>query len=269
MQLSNKIYNLLLEANKRGVESIIIYRENKLSENQKERLKAIDNLNLMHHPNIHAKCFYNENYLLIGSMNLYEYSEINNREMGVLFHKKHISEFKDDGWRSNYDSDEVFDEALEEIIEIKNGAELERPSKETVEEGFEIEILKNKKEKKEEYLKKLNAVLLHKKFILNDEEVFICKSYMDKVDVILGHKTEFLLKYDEKKLNYLFQRNKGKVKENEFAIPGFKMYWNKAETLLLYQDSKHTLWNSCTSEIDEIHLKMKGINEMILFIKGL
>lgn len=36
-----------------------------------------------------------------------------------------------------------------------------------------------------------------------------------------------------------------------------------------YQDSKHTLWNNCKSEIDEIHLKIEGINEMILFIKGL
>ena len=57
---------------------------------------------------------------------MYEYSEKNNREMGVFIHKIHISEFKDDGWGTNYDSDDVFDEALEEIIEIKNGAELER-----------------------------------------------------------------------------------------------------------------------------------------------
>ena len=46
MQLSNKIYNLLLDANKRGVESIIIYRENKLLSIKKKNFKAIDNLNL-------------------------------------------------------------------------------------------------------------------------------------------------------------------------------------------------------------------------------
>jgi phosphatidylserine/phosphatidylglycerophosphate/cardiolipin synthase-like enzyme len=81
MQLSDKIYENLVEANARGVETIIIYRENKLSENDRAKLLAIDNLNLFHHPNLHAKCYYNEKYLLIASMNLYAYSEKNNREI--------------------------------------------------------------------------------------------------------------------------------------------------------------------------------------------
>ena len=78
---------------------------------------------------------------------------------------------------------------------------------------------------------------MHKKFILNEDEGFICKSYMDKVDVVMGYKTEFILKFDDNKLNNLFQNNKFKVKDNEFGIPGFKMYWNNAETILLYDDS--------------------------------
>ena len=98
MQLSDKIFNLLIEANERGVETIIIYRENKLSEKDKEKLKSIDNLNLMHHPNIHAKCYYNENFLLIASINLYEYSEKNNREMGILLHKCEVPEFNENSF---------------------------------------------------------------------------------------------------------------------------------------------------------------------------
>ena len=34
--------------------------------------------------NLHAKCYLNENEALLTSMNLYEFSEKNNDEMGVL-----------------------------------------------------------------------------------------------------------------------------------------------------------------------------------------
>ena len=34
--------------------------------------------------NLHAKCYLNENEALLTSMNLYEFSQINNNEMGIL-----------------------------------------------------------------------------------------------------------------------------------------------------------------------------------------
>ncbi len=35
--------------------------------------------------NLHAKCYLNERYAIITSMNLYDFSQINNNEMGVIF----------------------------------------------------------------------------------------------------------------------------------------------------------------------------------------
>ena len=35
-------------------------------------------------PNLHAKCYFNEDRMIITSMNMYEFSEKHNREMGVL-----------------------------------------------------------------------------------------------------------------------------------------------------------------------------------------
>ncbi len=37
--------------------------------------------------NLHAKCFLNESEALITSMNLYEFSQVNNEEMGILISK--------------------------------------------------------------------------------------------------------------------------------------------------------------------------------------
>jgi hypothetical protein len=273
MQLSDNIYNCLLEANKRGVETIIIYRENKLSEKEKAKLLAIDNLNLMHHPNIHSKCYYNENYLLIASMNLYEYSEKNNREMGVLLHKIDIEEGNEaDRWGKRNDDEQIFQEALEEILEIKNGAELEKMSRETIEDCFEMEILKTKKEKAEDRLKQFNKAFIHKKFVfdtnckLGDENSFICKSYIDKVDIKVTHRFEFWFNVDENKLNPSFRYYKNKMKELEFQFEGFKFYWNIPNVIYLYVDGKHQIWENTAGNFD-LEIKKRGINEVIEFIK--
>ncbi len=109
IKTSGRVYKQLFEANKRGVETTIVYRENKLTPEEKRKFEALDNLNLMHHPNVHAKCYYNEKYMIIGSVNLYEYSEKNNREMGVLISKLN------DG--------DLYKKAYNEALSIKNNSE--------------------------------------------------------------------------------------------------------------------------------------------------
>ena len=84
VKTSKSLYQSLYDANERGVETTIVYRENKLPQEERKKLLTLDNLNLLHHPNVHAKCYLNEYFLIVTSMNMYEYSEKNNREMGVL-----------------------------------------------------------------------------------------------------------------------------------------------------------------------------------------
>ena len=43
----------------------------------------LENLSLYYYHDLHAKCFFNEQEMVIGSMNLYNYSA-RNREMGIL-----------------------------------------------------------------------------------------------------------------------------------------------------------------------------------------
>lgn len=85
IKTSKVLYGSLFNADKKGVESIIVYRENALPPVELKKLKALNNINLLYHPNVHAKCYMNEKYLIISSMNLYEFSIQNNREMGVVF----------------------------------------------------------------------------------------------------------------------------------------------------------------------------------------
>ncbi|MEX0598195.1 MAG: phospholipase D family protein [Candidatus Paceibacterota bacterium] len=266
LQLSDTIYSCLLSANNRGVEIIIIYRENKISDIDKAKLTALENLNLMHHPNVHAKCFYNESYLLIASMNLYEYSEKNNREMGILFRGSVTTNAF-----TSEDSD-IFEDALNEISTIITSSDMTNRSQKTIKDSFEMEILKSKRERQEDKLKVLNKIFGHKKFEFDytyGEEPcnYECKNYIDKVDVKINSNIEFDLNFDPYKVNQLYALHHINKKQLEFKFDGFKLYWNRPEKIDLYENRKHYLWKRNINEKEVMNLWKKGIDEVIEFIK--
>ncbi|WP_051412153.1 phospholipase D family protein [Halonatronum saccharophilum] len=120
LKINNTLYERLLDADKRGVIITLIYGKKEISNSEKEKLKKICNLNLHYISNLHAKCYCNENKAIISSMNLYEFSERNNREMSIL-----INRFKER---------KLYKEISNEIESIKNNSDIIR------------EINRNKKE---------------------------------------------------------------------------------------------------------------------------
>ena len=68
----------------------IVYRENKLQFEENNWLESQIGIRTSLCKNLHAKCYINENEAIITSMNLYEFSQQNNNEMGI-----HISKEKD------------------------------------------------------------------------------------------------------------------------------------------------------------------------------
>lgn len=261
IKTSQNIYNELFNANARGVETTIIYRENNLKGSEREKFIALDNLNLMHHPNIHAKCYYNGERLIISSMNMYEYSELNNREMGVLFNR-----FDDD--------DNIFENAIEEINAIINGSHIEKESRETADEGFIIDIIKPKLEKVEEYCRFLSKQFIHKKFETIDIGgmrgtfyVPICKNYFDKIDIVFNDRVEITINFDEKRLKSLFDKISFDKKELEYYFTGYKVYWNyHKQPIYIYRDRKFKYWSSSSDE-ETIKLFKNGIDEVISFLR--
>jgi hypothetical protein len=268
LQISSIIYKCLVDANDRGVETTLVYRENKLDEKQRLKLNSLDNLNLLFHPNLHAKCFYNENYLLITSLNLYEYSEKNNREMGVLMHNVNL-ENPNDPWGNDSD-EEIFKDALFEIKSIINSSELEKQSRETSEEGFEMEILKTDKEKTVDYCKILNKVFINKQFephSINDNYEAWCFNYYDKIDISLDSRITLYFNFDENHLELLYQ--KFQLHYNEFMFEGFKFYWNYhgKNKAYLYTDTRHHMWKRNKNNIQILIKKKEGINQFIQLLK--
>tara|TARA_R110000782_G_scaffold237188_1_gene323312 strand:+ start:23390 stop:24262 length:873 start_codon:yes stop_codon:yes gene_type:complete len=250
IKTSDNLYSALLEMDNKGVESIIVYREDKLTAKEREKLYALKNLNLFHHPNIHAKCYMNEFQVIITSMNMYEYSEKNNREMGIL-----ITNSEGLSKRSDF-----FDDVITDIQLTLNGANIEKESKKTLRDGFESKILKTQKEKKEEYCRTLNKLFAPKKFEITKEDKIVCRNYYDKIDVSITYRAEILLNMEEQKVVQVFQKVKSKV--NDFSIKDFRFYWNSPKGKIYLYQSKDSMWENI-EEKEELRLWKKGLGDLI------
>ena len=269
IQLSDKLLKALRYANSRGVESLIIYRESKLSPKEREKLLSISNLNLMHHPNLHAKCYMNENYLIIGSMNLYEYSEKNNREMGVLFSRKTIEEkeiFLDN------DNEDVFQDAIHEIKLIVNSAQMERPSDETKNDGFEFDIIKTPKERSLERCKTLNKYFSTKTFhsVIHDNDYAeMCENFYDKIDLIhVGNGFRFCFNYSEDRTKNILTQLSEKYEED--FISDFKFFVSlKYGNINLYQLYNSSFWNQDNAKKAILDKYNEGIEKTLKAIKAI
>ena len=100
IKIPDDLLERLKDMDKNGVKTTVVCREKDLKSDEKSELKKLKYLDLRFDEDLHAKCFYNEESMVITSLNLYEHSQLRNREMGILLTIK--------------DDPEVFKEALSE-----------------------------------------------------------------------------------------------------------------------------------------------------------
>lgn len=110
LQLSKTFFERLQDANRQHVEIKIIYGKDDLKPNERNSLAELSRLQLFYFENLHAKCYFNESEMVITSMNMYEFSEKNNREMGVFITRS--------------DDPQLFDDAIKETHSIVQSSEL-------------------------------------------------------------------------------------------------------------------------------------------------
>lgn len=113
LQLSQNFLERLMDADKQNVNMTLVYGKDELKSDEREKLKQLKNLSLYYFENIHAKCFFNEDCMVITSMNMYEFSEQNNREMGVLIRAKTDSDIFDDAAK---EADSIIAHSKKEVL---------------------------------------------------------------------------------------------------------------------------------------------------------
>jgi phosphatidylserine/phosphatidylglycerophosphate/cardiolipin synthase-like enzyme len=84
LKLNNRIKELLEDKNRLKIDVRIVYGKNELQPEEINWLRGLDFIRTSFCKNLHAKCYLNEESCIITSLNLYEFSQVNNNEMGIL-----------------------------------------------------------------------------------------------------------------------------------------------------------------------------------------
>ena len=84
LRVNERIKELLEDKDRLKIDVRVIYGKNELQPDENNWLESMTSIRTSFCKNLHAKCYLNENEALLTSMNLYEFSQINNNEMGIL-----------------------------------------------------------------------------------------------------------------------------------------------------------------------------------------
>ena len=84
LKLSKDFKELLTYRNSKDKITTVIFGKQELNPHEMKFLQGLRFVILKYNQDLHAKCYLNDNKMIITSLNLYEFSMNNNKEMGVL-----------------------------------------------------------------------------------------------------------------------------------------------------------------------------------------
>lgn len=132
LRLNTRVKELLEDKNRLKIDVRIVYGKNELQPEEINWLRELDYIRTSFCKNLHAKCYLNEENCIISSLNLYEFSQINNNEMGVLIQRSDDSELYKDAYEEAQRIIRISDEvrmSLEKVEkEPENSQEQEKNS---------------------------------------------------------------------------------------------------------------------------------------------
>lgn len=87
LKLSNDFKELLSFRNSKDKVTTVVFGKQELNPDEMRFLQSLQFVSLRYNESLHAKCYVNDNKMIITSLNLYQFSMANNKEMGVLIDK--------------------------------------------------------------------------------------------------------------------------------------------------------------------------------------
>lgn len=154
LKFNDRIRHLLEDKNRLKIDTRLIYGKSELKPEQISWLKDLDFIRTSYREHLHAKCYMNENECIISSMNLYEFSQVNNIEFGILISR----ESDPNAFRAAYEEAQELIRTSDEIrlsaeIQVNDGNTAKNESKES--KLSSSKIAKSRKMKTTEFLAKL------------------------------------------------------------------------------------------------------------------
>lgn len=126
LKLNDRIKELLADKDRLKIDVRVVYGKSELAPAEAEWLKALTFVRTSFCRNLHAKCYLSEEAAIVTSLNLYEFSMVNNNEMGVLI--------------TRVEDPELYREVYEEAQRLIRVSEEVRISVERVEQQKQDEV---------------------------------------------------------------------------------------------------------------------------------
>ncbi len=87
LKMNERIKQSLEDQNRLKTDVRLVYGKNDLQPAELNWLKSLREVKSYYCRNLHAKCYLNEKEAIVTSMNLYDFSQVNNLEMGIYVDK--------------------------------------------------------------------------------------------------------------------------------------------------------------------------------------
>jgi len=123
LRLNDRIKELLEDKNRLKIDVRVVYGKSELQPGEISWLTELSYLRTSYCKNLHAKCYLNEELCIITSLNLYEFSQINNNEMGVLIRRSEDAELYKDAYEEAQRIIRISDEVRISVETVEKKAE--------------------------------------------------------------------------------------------------------------------------------------------------
>lgn len=129
LKLNDRVKELLADKNRLKIDVRMVYGKSELQPAEISWLREQSYVRTSFCKNLHAKCYLNEELCIVTSLNLYEFSQVNNNEMGILIRRSEDADLYRDAYEEAQRIIRISDEvriSLERVASIEvplDGAE--------------------------------------------------------------------------------------------------------------------------------------------------
>jgi hypothetical protein len=92
LKVNDRLRQSLEDKDRMKIDIRVVYGKNELAPKEIDWLRSLQFVRTSFLENLHAKCYLSEKEAILTSMNLYEFSQVNNEEMGIHITKEDDSE---------------------------------------------------------------------------------------------------------------------------------------------------------------------------------
>jgi phosphatidylserine/phosphatidylglycerophosphate/cardiolipin synthase-like enzyme len=136
LKLNDRIKELLTDKNRFKIDVRIVYGKSELQPEEINWLTELTYIRTSFCKNLHAKCYINEEHCIIGSLNLYEFSQVNNNEMSILISRSDDADLYHDAYEEAQRIIRISEEvriSLERVVETEPKQKIEKSSEKLAE----------------------------------------------------------------------------------------------------------------------------------------